>query len=84
MVQGLWFIKAMANLVYHNNIIANNPIAVDVSWGNLYYNSDLKEGNYWDDYTGEDSDGDGIGDTPYQFELGQDPYPFIRMDGWVR
>lgn len=22
-------------------------------------------GNYWDDYTGEDSKGDGIGDTPY-------------------
>jgi len=34
-------------------------------------------GNYWDDYTGVDRDGDNIGDTPYLIDGGnnQDNYP---------
>lgn len=83
--QGIWFIKTLDNLVYHNNVIGNHPNAVDESGINLWYDPASKEGNYWGDYAGEDSDGDGIGDIPYQFyEQGRDPYPFVRMDGWVR
>ena len=37
-----------------------------------------KEGNYWSDYTGADSDGDGIGDTPYVIDANRrDDYPLI-------
>jgi parallel beta-helix repeat protein len=51
------------NLLYHNNLIENEiDNAYDIS-ANIWDNG--KEGNYWDDYIGEDNNGDGIGDTPY-------------------
>ncbi|WP_229393640.1 PKD domain-containing protein [Methanosarcina sp. DH1] len=34
-------------------------------------------GNYYDDYTGKDSNGDGIGDTSYPADEGTDQYPLV-------
>ncbi|PAV14425.1 cell surface protein [Methanosarcina spelaei] len=34
-------------------------------------------GNYYDDYTGKDSNGDGIGDTAYTADAGTDKYPLV-------
>jgi len=67
------------NLIYHNNLIENDiDNGYDIC-GNIWDNS--VEGNYWDDYTGEDSNGDGIGDIPY-YILGnttQDNYPLMDI-----
>jgi len=35
-------------------------------------------GNYWSDYTGSDTNGDGITDTPYIVDGDQDSYPLME------
>jgi len=66
------------NFVCHNNFI-NNTFQTDVeptsndTWDNGC------EGNYWSDYAGADSDGDGIGDIPYLIDLNNtDNYPLMN------
>ena len=71
------------NIMFHNNLINNNQNAYD-GCDNFWYNSTLEEGNYYDDYTGSDSNGDGIGDTPYNIggSAGeQDLYPLMYLFG---
>jgi len=83
---------AEKNLFYHNNFV-NNYKHVSANWpilgtGNYWDNGE--EGNYWDDYSGVDSNGDGIGDVPYTIRgleyiedghvetvFGQDRYPLM-------
>jgi parallel beta-helix repeat protein len=65
------------NLFHLNNLIKNVQNAKDNS-ANRYDDNGM--GNYWDDYTGVDDDGDGIGDTPYVVPgegENQDDYPFM-------
>lgn len=64
------------NIVYHNNFV-NNTDHVETDDSNGIW--DLgEEGNNWDKYTGPDSDGDGVGDTPYVInENNQDNYPLM-------
>ena len=70
------------NLFYHNNFLFNEKNAQD-GGTNYWDHPFLEEGNYWDDYTGIDANGDGIGDTPYDVPHGdnQDQYPL--MQPWV-
>ena len=70
------------NTLYHNNLNGNtNNNARDD--GTNQWNSG-SEGNYYSDYTGTDSDGDGIGDTPYPIPSGSsvDRHPLmVPWDG---
>jgi len=64
------------NIIFHNNFINNGENAVAYDWGDVWDNGYPSGGNFWDDYNGTDSDGDGIGDTPYTIDgNGEDRYP---------
>jgi parallel beta-helix repeat protein len=82
---GLWFSDSTSNTVVRNNIIANDPQVSDDSGGNLFYDAETREGNYWSDYTAEDANADGIGDLPYAIGgpgRSADIYPFKAENGW--
>jgi parallel beta-helix repeat protein len=71
--------SAINNTFYHNNFIDNlyqvQSFALNTNWDNG------TEGNYWSDYTGEDLDSDGIGDTPYTILFGTDNHPLMKPFG---
>ena len=51
------------NDIYYNNFINNLWAHAYDECFNVYDNA--TKGNYWDDYTGSDLNGDGIGDSHY-------------------
>jgi len=72
----LLFSDSDNNVFYHNNFIDNFYNVYAEQTANIWcYNC---EGNYWDDYKGEDLDKNGIGDTPYIIaERNMDYYPLM-------
>ncbi len=70
------------NLLYHNNFIANRWHAYD-ECSNIWDGGRDTAGNYWEDYSGIDTNDDGIGDTPYLIEGGnnKDLYPLLWKTG---
>lgn len=85
---GIHYHSSSSNVIYHNNL-ENNATQVDYnkpfnagedtdsinSWDNGYPSG----GNYWGSYySGTDSNGDGIGDTPYVINVNnRDNNPFM-------
>jgi nitrous oxidase accessory protein len=75
------------NYVYHNNLINNtNQVYTFFSTEiNMWDDGYPSGGNYWNDYTGIDSNADGIGDTPYVIDANNtDRYPLMFPFGTSR
>ncbi len=74
---GLYFDnESINNTIFLNNFI-NNTEHVDSASSNVWNTSSF--GNFWDTYTGIDSDNDTIGNTPYIIsdEINIDWYPMM-------
>ncbi|MCD4811279.1 right-handed parallel beta-helix repeat-containing protein [bacterium] len=73
---GIELYWSSSNFLYYNNLINNTyENACDNSGTNQWDSG--SEGNYYSDYTDTDSDGDGIGDTPYPCGGSVDRYPLM-------
>lgn len=80
-LRGIVFhINSTDNLLYQNNFINNSIYHAFDESNNIFYNSAIMKGNYWDDYTGIDTNNDGLGDTSYEILGGEskDIYPLIK------
>jgi len=87
--------NSINNLFYHNNFFNNDDNAYSPG-DNFWYNSEINEGNYWDDYIGwyknrydedpVDENKDGIWDVPYDIPGGdcQDRYPWVNQNGEIK
>lgn len=92
--KGIWVYGSENNTFYYNNVYDNNPNAIETSYSGVYKNAWYTEkvdstiksyGNYWGDYSGSDTDGDGVGEEPYLIsdenntKQTSDPYPLVEQ-----
>jgi parallel beta-helix repeat protein len=72
------------NSIYHNNFVDNSEQVDSYNSINVWDNDYPSGGNYWDDYCELDTDGDGLGNTPYliyDYTNNQDRYPLVVPRG---
>jgi parallel beta-helix repeat protein len=91
---GIYILESSHNLFYNNNLIDNqrhtnidSPTDIDDSPQALFFVSEVSinawdngaQGNYWSNYTGIDTDSNGIGDTSHSVNSNNiDHYPLMK------
>jgi len=76
---GIRFWHGLNNTINFNNFI-NNIEQVIWTFGYANFWDNGVEGNYWSNYTGVDSDNDGIGDVVHEIDAdNKDQYPLMGM-----
>ncbi len=88
---GMCVCGGQSNRFHHNAFIENGDTTYQAADGgggiDYWYSVSDLEGNYWSDYLGNDTNSDGIGDTPYDIggdDGSQDLYPLMQpadLDG---
>jgi parallel beta-helix repeat protein len=84
---GIRIWSSQNNEIYNNNFIENKYYQVlfqgDCT-GNVFNMPEPVGGNYWDEWTSPDTDGDGFVDTPYNVGYSVYDYlPWTKQDGWA-
>jgi len=78
---GIQLSESSFNSIFHNNFMENQHHALTYgSYENSWDDGYLAGGNYWSNYSGVDSDYDGIGDTRHIIDINnQDSHPLMGM-----
>lgn len=74
--------NSIFNKINHNNFIKNHIMSVQgLDYTKLNFWNTSTAGNYWSDWIGPDSNGDGIVDNPYRLDggLAQDHKPLTNI-----
>lgn len=75
---GLYSLESKNNIIYDNNFVNNSPQVYSLNSANLWDNG--AEGNYWSDYSGQDFNKTGFGNTPYAIdENNTDNHPLMGL-----
>jgi parallel beta-helix repeat protein len=79
--QGIYLLYSSNNMIAHNNFI-DNEYQVWSYYSTNTWDHGYPYGNYWSDYTGADTNNDGIGDKPYAVDTdNRDRYPLMNL--WI-